>query len=65
MPKMKTRKAVAARFKVTGSGKLKLNRPGRRHILTKKTPKRKRQLARPGLVHETILKTYKRMMCVG
>lgn len=65
MPKMKTRKAVAARFKLTGSGKLKRNRPGRRHILTKKTPKRKRQLARPGLVHETILKTYKRMMCVG
>lgn len=65
MPKMKTRKAVAARFKLTGSGQLKKNSPGRRHILTKKTPKRKRQLARPGLVHETILKTYKRMMCVG
>ena len=64
MPKMKTRKAVAARFKVTASGQLKRTQPGRRHILTKKTSKRKRQLARPALVHETVLKTYKRMMCV-
>lgn len=65
MPKMKTKRAVVARFKLTGTGKLKRTHPGRRHILTKKTSKRKRQLARPGLVHETILKTYKRMMCIG
>lgn len=65
MPKMKTKKALSARFKLTGTGKLKRTRPGRRHILTKKTPKRKRQLARPALVDDTILKTYKRMMCVG
>lgn len=62
MPKMKTRKAIAARFKVTGSGELKRTQPGRRHILTKKTPKRKRQLAKPALVHKTVLKTYKRLM---
>lgn len=65
MPKMKTKRAVAARFKLTGGGKLKRTHPGRRHILTKKTSKRKRQLARPALVHETILKTYKRMMCLA
>lgn len=65
MPKMKTKKALSARFKLTGTGKLKRTRPGRRHILTKKTPKRKRQLARPALVDDTILKTYKRMMGVG
>lgn len=65
MSKAKTKKALAARFKVTGTGKLKRSRPGRRHILTKKTPKRKRQLARPALVDQTILKTYKRLMCVG
>lgn len=64
MPKMKTRKAIASRFKVTGSGKLKRTQPGRRHILTKKTHKRKRQLARPALVHETMLQVYKRLMCV-
>jgi large subunit ribosomal protein L35 len=62
---MKTKKAVAARFKLTGSGKLRRSHPGRRHILTKKSPKRKRQLARPALVDKTILKTYKRLMGVG
>lgn len=64
MPKMKTRKAVAARFSVTGTGKLKRGNPGRRHKLTNKTPKRKRQLRAPSLLHETQLKTYKRLMCV-
>lgn len=64
MPKMKTKKALAARFKLTATGKLKRNRPGRRHILTKKTSKRKRQLARPALLHESMLKTYKRLMGV-
>jgi large subunit ribosomal protein L35 len=59
---MKTKKAVKARFKVTGTGKLKRTRPGRRHILTKKTSKRKRQLRRPGLVHEAQAKTYLRTM---
>lgn len=65
MPKMKTKKALEARFRLTGTGKLKRTRPGRRHILTKKSPKRKRQLARPALVDKTILKTYKRMLGVG
>jgi large subunit ribosomal protein L35 len=64
VPKMKTHKAVAARFSATGSGKLKRNRPGRRHILTKKTSKRKRKLRLSGLVDAGFLKTYKRMMCV-
>ena len=59
---MKTKKAVKARFKVTGTGKLKRTRPGRRHILTKKTSKRKRQLRRPGLVSDTQEKTYLRTM---
>ena len=64
MPKMKTRKAVAARFRVTGTGKLKRSQPGKRHILTKKSPKRKRQLRRPSLLDEGRIKTYKRLMCV-
>lgn len=63
MPKMKTKKAVAARFKVTGTGKLKFNRPGRRHIMTKKSSKRKRQLRAAGMLDECRLKTYKHMMC--
>jgi len=64
VPKMKTKKAVAARFKLTATGKLKRAHPGKRHILTKKSPKRKRQLSKPALVDEGQLKTYKRLMCV-
>jgi large subunit ribosomal protein L35 len=44
MPKMKTSKSVAKRFKVTGSGKVKRNHAFKSHILTKKTSKRKRKL---------------------
>ena len=61
---MKTRKAVAARFRVTASGKLKMSRPGKRHLLTHKTAKRKRQLRRPGEVDAGQLKTYKLLMCI-
>ncbi|MBJ7449966.1 MAG: 50S ribosomal protein L35 [Parachlamydiales bacterium] len=64
MPKMKTRKAVASRFKLTATGKLKRTRPGRRHILEKKSSKRKRHLASPALVDNAFLKTYKRYMAV-
>ena len=64
MPKMKTKKAVAARFKVTGTGKLKRRRPGLRHILTKKSPKRKRQLKCPRLVSKGQTKMYSLMMGV-
>lgn len=48
MPKMKTRKAVAKRFKKTGSGKFKHRKGYRAHILTKKRRKRKRQLRKDG-----------------
>lgn len=44
MPKMKTKKSAAKRFKVQGSGGIKRSRAFLRHILTKKTTKRKRQL---------------------
>lgn len=64
MPKMKTKKAVAARFRVTATGKLKRARPGKRHILTKKTAKRKRQLSGAAYVDKGQLKTYKRLMCI-
>lgn len=64
MPKMKTNKSVASRFKVTKNGKLKRAHPGRKHILTKKTTKRKRQLKRPALVDDTVVEKYKTLMCV-
>ena len=62
MPKMKTNKSVASRFKLTGTGKLLRRRPGRRHKLTKKSSLRKRILARPALVSETQVKMYKKMI---
>lgn len=65
MPKMKTRKAVKARFKVTGTGKLVRNRPGRRHILTKKSSKRKRHLKRDVVVDKGQTKMYARLMGVS
>ncbi|MDA1000198.1 MAG: 50S ribosomal protein L35 [bacterium] len=49
MPKLKSNRGAAKRFKVTGSGKIKRNQAFHRHILTKKTRKRKRNL-RQGLI---------------
>lgn len=46
MPKMKTHRGAAKRFKVTGSGKLRRRQSNKSHILEKKAPKRKRQLRR-------------------
>jgi large subunit ribosomal protein L35 len=48
MPKMKTHRGAAKRFKKTASGRMKHGRTNRNHILTKKTTKRKRQLRRAG-----------------
>jgi len=64
MPKMKTKKAVASRFRVTAKGKLVRRSPNRRHKLSKKSSTRKRTLGRPKLVDEGQLKMYKMMMGV-
>jgi large subunit ribosomal protein L35 len=64
MPKMKTRKSVASRFRVTATGKLKHAHPGKRHLMTHKSAKRKRQLSRSAYVGDGLLATYKRMMCI-
>jgi large subunit ribosomal protein L35 len=50
MPKMKTRRGAAKRFKVSATGKIKRQHAYLGHILTKKTRKRKRQLRQAGLV---------------
>jgi large subunit ribosomal protein L35 len=50
MPKMKTHRGAAKRFKITGTGKVKRYRANKSHILTKKSPKRKRRLRRAALV---------------
>ena len=53
MPKLKTRKAAAKRFKATGTGKFMRRRAFRNHLLDHKTPKQKRHLATKAVVHET------------
>ena len=50
MPKLKTHKGAAKRFKKTGTGKVKRNKAFLRHILTSKHPKRKRHLRKATLV---------------
>ena len=63
MPKIKTRKAIAKRFKVTKSGKLKpLGSSFTSHIMSKKDSKRRRRLRSPELVKGSQAKSYKRMM---
>ncbi len=62
MPKMKTSRSAAKRFKVTGTGKLKRNKAYRRHILTKKTTKKKRNLRKPAITDATNVKTMKRIL---
>lgn len=62
MPKMKTKRAAMKRFRFTGSGKLKRNRANHRHILTKKTRKRKNRLAKPDLVSAADYPRVKRLL---
>ena len=62
MPKLKTKKSAAKRFKVTGTGKLKRNKAYKRHILTKKTTKTKRNLRKAALVDSTNVKTMKKIL---
>ncbi len=50
MPKIKTLKGAAKRFKVTGTGKLRRHKASKSHLLTGKSKKRKRSLRQPGLV---------------
>ncbi len=62
MPKLKTRRCAAKRFKATGSGKIRRRKQNLRHILTKKNAKRKRRLGQPALVDASNMKSVKRML---
>lgn len=62
MPKMKTNRGAAKTFRKTGSGKFKRANSCRRHILTKKTTKRKRHLRHPSLVSDADHKRVKKML---
>lgn len=62
MPKIKTRRAAAKRFKKTASGKFKRKRAFKTHILTKMSAKRIRQLRKSALVSDSDMGRVKRMM---
>ena len=62
MPKMKTNRAAAKRFKLTGTGQIKRGKAYARHILTKKSRTRKRNLNKSTLVHETERRRVMRML---
>jgi len=53
MPKLKTNRGAAKRFKTTGTGKFRRSKAFRSHLLTKKSTKRKRKLRKAGLVDST------------
>jgi len=62
MPKMKTKSGAKKRFRVRGSGSIKRSQAFKRHILTKKTTKNKRQLRGATSVHSTNVDSIKAML---
>ena len=62
MPKMKTSRAAAKRFKLTGTGKLKRAKAYKSHILTKKSTKRKRNLRQAAMTDVTNVKNMKKIL---
>ncbi len=62
MPKLKTKKAAAKRFKKTGTGELKRMKAYKSHILTKKSAKRKRNLRKATMTDASNVKTMKKIL---
>ena len=62
MPKLKTNRGAAKRFKTTGSGKLRRSKAFKSHLLTKKSPKRKRNLRKSGLVDSTNIRGLRKLL---
>ena len=62
MPKIKTNRAAAKRFKQTATGKLKRNKAYKSHILTKKSTKRKRNLRQATITDATNVKNMKKVL---
>ncbi len=65
MPKMKSHRGAAKRFKVTGSGKFVKNKAFKSHILEKKTSKRKRKLRKAEVVSPAEAKKIRKMLALG
>jgi large subunit ribosomal protein L35 len=62
MPKIKTNRAAAKRFKITGTGKVRRYKAYKSHLLSKKSPKRKRNLRSAGLVDSTNIRGIRRLL---
>lgn len=62
MPKMKTKRAAAKRFKVTKTGKIIRAKSGHSHLLSKKDMKRKRRLRKADEVHPSMVKVVKKTL---
>ncbi|MDR2962046.1 MAG: 50S ribosomal protein L35 [Bacteroidales bacterium] len=62
MPKMKTNSSAKKRFTITGSGKIKRKKAFKRHILTKKETKQKRNLGHDSIVDKADVKNVKHML---
>ncbi|MCG6864261.1 MAG: 50S ribosomal protein L35 [Thiogranum sp.] len=62
MPKMKTNRGAAKRFRRTANGGFKRGQSHRRHILTKKSSKRKRQLGSPAVINDADQRSVRRML---
>lgn len=65
MPKMKTHKGAAKRFKLTGTGKVKRNKGFTSHLLTSKPAKRKRNLRQSAIVDKTDQRNIKTLLPYG
>jgi large subunit ribosomal protein L35 len=65
MPKIKTNRAAAKRFKKTGTGKIVFRKSCSSHILTKKTTKRKRSLRQPQIIAKSDRKEIRRLLPNG
>ncbi|NDV45794.1 50S ribosomal protein L35 [Paludibacter sp. 221] len=64
MPKMKTNSGAKKRFALTGTGKIKRKHAFKRHILTKKTTKQKRNLTHDGLIAKVDENNVKKLLCL-
>ena len=62
MPKLKTNRGAAKRFKKTGTGKIKVKRAYARHILTSKAPGRKRKLRKGKYIHPSDAKGIEKLI---
>lgn len=62
MPKLKTHKGAAKRFKKTGTGKIKRSKAYKSHLLTGKTSRRTRHLRKSGLIDKTNLDNIKKLL---